>query len=95
MREVNSLFGRKNTQGSSNVAKDRLKLVLIHDRMNCSPELLDMMRAEIIQVISKYMDIDTEDFSIEIASNAIQEDRKWDKGTVLTTNVPIKSLRKS
>ena len=92
MRELNSFFGKR-SQGSSNVAKDRLKLVLIHDRMNCSPELLEMMRTDIIQVISKYVDIDMEDFSIEIASSGVTDDRR-DNGTVLSANVPIKSLKK-
>ena len=92
MRDFNSLFGRRN-QTSSSVAKDRLKLVLIHDRMDCSPELLEMMRADIIQVISKYVDIDMEDFSIEIANSAIS-DQGRDNSTVLSANIPIKNLKK-
>ena len=62
--DLNTLFGKKNKSGS--VATDRLKLVLIHDRMNCSTELLEMMRADILEVISKYVDIDTKELNIEI-----------------------------
>ena len=61
-----SLFGKKTQSG--NVAKDRLKLVLIHDRMNCSTELLEMMRSDIIAVISKYVEIDNDDFNIEVST---------------------------
>ncbi|MEL7596925.1 MAG: cell division topological specificity factor MinE, partial [Clostridiaceae bacterium] len=38
---------------SKEVAKDRLKLILIHDRSNISPELLEMMKSDILEVISK------------------------------------------
>ncbi|MEG1294800.1 MAG: cell division topological specificity factor MinE, partial [Niameybacter sp.] len=84
------LFGRKNA--SSSVAKDRLKLVLIHDRMNCSTELLEMMRSDIIEVISKYVDIDTDDFNIEVSS--MECDKSGNKSPVLSANIPIKNLKK-
>ena len=51
-------FLRKKTSGST--AKDRLKLVLVSDRANCSPETMELIKNDIIKVISKYMEIDTE-----------------------------------
>ena len=39
---------------------DRLKLLLISDRTDCSADMLEMIKNDIIQVISKYMEIDTE-----------------------------------
>ncbi len=47
------LFKRKS---SGDIAKDRLKLVLVSDRANCSPDVMEMIKNDIIQVISKYMD---------------------------------------
>ena len=47
-------FFRK--KSSSNVAKDRLKMVLVSDRANCSPEIMEQIKNDIIQVISKYQD---------------------------------------
>jgi cell division topological specificity factor len=90
MLDFNSLFSRKGK--SSSVAKDRLKLVLIHDRINCSTELLEMMRADILAVISKYVDIDTDDFNIEISN--IQYEDGGKKSPVLSANIPIKNLKK-
>mgnify|MGYP000068414218 CR=1 FL=1 len=49
------LFKKK---GSGDVAKDRLKLLLVSDRANCSPEVMEMIKNDIIKVISKYMVID-------------------------------------
>ena len=57
------LFKKK---GSSDVAKDRLKLLLVSDRANCSPEVMEMIKNDIIKVISKYMEIDTDGLDIQI-----------------------------
>ena len=46
-------FFRKKSSGD--VAKDRLKLLLISDRANCSPEVMELIKNDIIKVISKYM----------------------------------------
>ena len=46
-------FLRKKTSGST--AKDRLKLVLVSDRANCSPETMELIKNDIIKVISKYI----------------------------------------
>lgn len=90
MIDFAQLFGKKNQSGS--VAKDRLKLVLIHDRMNCSTELLEMMRADIIEVISKYVEIDKEDLNIEVSNT--QYERGGKNAPILSANIPIKNLKK-
>ena len=64
------LFKKK---GSSDVAKDRLKLLLVSDRANCSPEVMEMIKNDIIKVISKYMEIDTEGLD----DNDIEELRRF------------------
>ena len=43
-------------ESSSNVAKDRLKLLLVSDRASCSPEVMEMIKNDIIKVIAKYME---------------------------------------
>ena len=50
-------FKRKS---SGDVAKDRLKLLLVSDRANCSPDVMELIKNDIIKVISKYMEIDAE-----------------------------------
>ena len=56
-------FRRKS---SGDVAKDRLKLVLVSDRANCSPELMEQIKNDIINVISKYVEIDADGLDIKI-----------------------------
>lgn len=51
---------------SKDVARDRLKLVLIHDRTDVSPAIIEQMRAEIIDVISRHVDIDREGVDIKL-----------------------------
>ena len=82
------LFGKKT---SSNIAKDRLKLVLIHDRANCSPELLELIKTDIINVISKYMEIDRQALEIQITQTKSDSGNK--SVPALYANIPIKSLR--
>lgn len=82
-------FFKKKT--SSNVAKDRLKLVLVSDRANCSPEIMEQMKNDIINVISKYVEIDTDGLDIKIT----QTESEGNNGTVpaLFANIPIKDLK--
>lgn len=82
------LFKKKN---SSDVAKDRLKLLLVSDRANCSPEMLEMIKNDIIQVISKYMDIDADALDVKIT----ETESDTDNGTVpaLYANIPIRDMK--
>ena len=61
-----SFFRKKQTPPSGSVAKDRLKLVLVHDRVNCSSQVLEMLKTDIIKVISNYMEIDTDELDIQM-----------------------------
>ncbi|MEE1229140.1 MAG: cell division topological specificity factor MinE [Lachnospiraceae bacterium] len=82
-------FFRKRSSGSK--AKDRLKLVLVSDRANCSPETMEMIKNDIIKVISKYMEIDTRGLDIQITQTESDEGN----GSVpaIYANIPIKGLK--
>lgn len=56
-------FRRKS---SCQIAKDRLKILLISDRVNCSPEVMELIKKDIAKVISKYMKIDADNMEIQI-----------------------------
>lgn len=81
-------FRKKN---SGDIAKDRLKLLLVSDRANCSPELMEQIKNDIIQVISKYMDIDAQGLDIQIT----ETESESGNGAVpaLFANIPIKDMR--
>lgn len=77
---------------SSNVAKERLKLVLIHDRAGTSPSsnVMEMLRKDIVGVISKYFEVEEDDFDVEIRNTA---ETGGSSATRLTANIPIRSVR--
>ncbi|MDD5936926.1 MAG: cell division topological specificity factor MinE [Clostridiales bacterium] len=81
-------FKRK---ASGNVAKDRLKLVLVSDRAGCSPEIMEQIKNDIIAVISKYIVIDQDGLDIKIT----QTESEGNNGNVpaLFANIPIKDLK--
>lgn len=81
-------FKRKS---SGTVAKDRLKLVLVSDRANCSPDIMEQIKNDIINVISKYVEIDVEGLDIKIT----QTESENNNGTVpaLYANIPIRDMR--
>ena len=80
---LDRLFGSKPPSGK--IAKDRLQLVLVHDRAGLSPELMDQMRDDIISVLSKYVEIDREAMDITLTQG-----REQNK---LVANIPIRRKR--
>jgi cell division topological specificity factor len=58
---------------SADSAKDRLKLVLIHDRTDLTPGALENMKNELIEVISRYVEIDPEAVQIQMASEGREQ----------------------
>ena len=82
-------FLRKKTSGST--AKDRLKLVLVSDRANCSPETMELIKNDIIKVISKYMEIDTDGLDIQITQ--MESDGGHGNVPAIYAKIPIKEER--
>lgn len=88
MFDLKKFFSKQ--QKSSDVARDRLKLVLVHDRSNCSPELLEMIREEILQVLEKYVNIDSSKLDIKISKT----EKDFDGKPALIANIPITSMKR-
>lgn len=85
-------FLNKDDSGTSkNVAKERLKLVLVHDRTNCSPHFLEMVKGDIIKVISDYMEIEEEGLDIRLTTTRREEDDTT--LPALVANIPIKKMK--
>ncbi|AYE34817.1 cell division topological specificity factor MinE [Clostridium septicum] len=71
------------------VAKDRLKLILIHDRGDLSQETLEQIRTEILAVLSKYIEIEAEDVEIAVSKPEAIEGNN----PALIANIPIKNIK--
>jgi len=74
------LFGKKNSAES---AKERLQLVLIHDRTDLTPAELDSLKDDLIATISRHIEIEPE--SVQIG---VEHDGRSQR---LVADIPIKS----
>ena len=80
-----------NSNTSKNVAKERLKLVLVHDRIDCSPQLLEAIKDDILKVISSYAEIDEEGLEIKMSKTRSETDDK--PVSALVANIPLKNIK--
>jgi cell division topological specificity factor len=69
---------------SATQAKERLKLVLIHDRTDMSPAALEDLKDELIGVISRYVDIDPAAVRIDVTQDG-REQR-------LVADIPLRTV---
>lgn len=72
--------------GSKSTAKERLQIVLIHDRADISPEMLDSLRQDMIAVITRYMDIDTSRIEMDF-------DRA-NRSVAFVANIPVIRIKR-
>lgn len=79
------LLGRGDADGSGKQAKSRLQFVLLHDRLAIAPEKMEAMKAEILDVIKKYIQVDTEHFDIAL--------QRRESASLLVAEVPYLNSR--
>jgi cell division topological specificity factor len=70
---------------SKKVAKERLRLVLLHDRTSLSPEVLESLKIDIIHTISKYLEIDESNLDVSLNTE--------DDEVALVANIPILKVK--
>ncbi|MCI8515814.1 MAG: cell division topological specificity factor MinE [Hungatella sp.] len=85
-RRGRRILGRR----SGEIARKRLKLLLVADKTNCSPEFLEMIKDDIAGVVSKYMEIDSGEIEVGLTKTFFHGIS--DCVPVLYTNIPIRCL---
>ncbi len=82
---IRKVFGRGND--SKEVAKKRLKLALIYDKLEISNDILTNLQEDMVKVISRYFEIDKAAFKIDI--------HHGEDASALVVSTPIKAAKHS
>jgi cell division topological specificity factor len=77
------LFGQP---GSSATAKERLRLVLMTDHLELAPEMIDAMKRDLVDVISRYVEVDREKIDVSF--------ERQDRALAMLANIPIISVNR-
>ncbi|MEC7946996.1 MAG: cell division topological specificity factor MinE [Myxococcota bacterium] len=83
MKEIiNRFFGRE--APSKDAAKQRLKFLLIHDQVDLTPGQLDQMKAEILEVVARYVEVEGDDTQFKL--------ERCDGQVALVSSVPVRRV---
>ncbi len=80
MQVVNWFFRRKDESVRSQ-AKDRMRLMLIHDRLELPADRLSSLEEELIAVVSRYFDIDRQTTRFDL--------QQYERRAALIANFPL------
>jgi cell division topological specificity factor len=81
------LFPRHNDANSRQKAKERLQVVLAHDRATVTPDVIDSMRKEILEVVARYVEVDKEEMEFGLENSQ--------RITSLIANFPIRQVKRN
>lgn len=84
---MNWILQRNN---SGEIARNRLKLLLLSDKVQCSPVILEMVKEDMVHVLSKYMEIDSDQMELKVTKLETAGTRE--KIPTLYANIPIREI---
>lgn len=87
MLDIIARIFNKEAGGSREIARERLRLVLVHDRSSSSPELLNALKEDLIKVIRDYLEIDEEALLVSLENES--------DSVALIANIPVKGFRRA
>ena len=76
----------KEANGSKQIAKERLRLVLVHDRVNVSPQFMEILKEDMIKVISNYMEINEREMEVNLTQT--------NSSVALVASIPVNRMKR-
>ncbi len=77
----------KDNANSKDVARERLRLVLVHDRASVSPDFINALKEDLIKVIREYLEIDEEALLVNLENE--------ENSIALVANIPVKGFKRA
>lgn len=71
---------------SKEIAKERLRRVLIMDRASVSPQLMQALKDEIIGAVNKYIEVDERSMTVDLKSG--------ESSVALVANIPVRNIKR-
>ena len=84
----------KKSTPSKDVARDRLKMIVVSDRLGGSEKILEMMKNDVLKVLQQYLHIDESDFDIQICQQGHDDGDGSGSPPRLKADIPIKSMKR-
>ena len=72
--------------GSSAMAKERLRLVLMTDHLELAPEMIESMKRDLVDVIGRYVEVDRDKIEVNF--------ERQDRALAMLANIPIISVNR-
>ncbi|MBP2644674.1 MAG: cell division topological specificity factor MinE [Firmicutes bacterium] len=81
---IQKMLGKE--AGSKQIAKERLRLVLVHDRVNVSPQFMELLKEDMIKVISNYMEINEREMEVNLTQT--------NSSVALVASIPVNRMKR-
>ena len=79
---IQRFFGKPS---SSATAKERLRLVLLSDHLSLAPDVVEALKHDLLEVISRYVDVDEQNCDVTFEQR--------EKEVAMLANIPILGMR--
>lgn len=83
---LKKLFYEQSPLGSKDIAKERLRLVLLHDRASVTPQYMDLLKDDMVKAVSNYLEINEQEMQVNL--------NREEQTVTLVANIPVSAVKR-